>query len=206
MKFLKENSYDIVKLYINQIGIAIFSMAIYSAIEIALPSDFSWGTELEAIISAAAIIFYCALIYVATWEFGAKDRIKIDGGKMERQAYKGLLIGTYANVPNFILTGIAIISMGIFFACGAEGFKAVFSVLNLFFGFLESMYLGIIIAIFPMVEANSDLVYFYRAIAYFLMPIIPIAVSHLGYALGERNFRIVSLFSQKSTSKDGNNK
>ena len=198
MKFLKENSYDIVKLYINQIGIAIFSMALYSAIEIALPSDFRWGTELEAIISALAILFYCSLIYVATWEFGAKDRIKIDGGRMTRKPYKGLLIGTLANVPNFILTGIALICMGIFFASGAEGFKAVFSILNLLFGLLESMYLGIIIAVFPLAEANADWIHFYRTIAYFAMPLIPIAVSHLGYALGERNFRIASIFSQKS--------
>lgn len=32
MKIFKENSYDIVKLYVNQIGIMIFSMLLYTAV------------------------------------------------------------------------------------------------------------------------------------------------------------------------------
>ena len=32
MKFFKENSYDIVKLFINQIGITIFSFMLYTAV------------------------------------------------------------------------------------------------------------------------------------------------------------------------------
>ena len=32
MKFFKENSYDVVRLFINQVGITIFSMIIYTAV------------------------------------------------------------------------------------------------------------------------------------------------------------------------------
>ena len=32
MKIFKENSYDIVRLYVNQLGIMIFSMLLYSAV------------------------------------------------------------------------------------------------------------------------------------------------------------------------------
>ena len=38
MRFFKSNSYDIVKLYINQIGISIFSLFLYFAVE-SLPME-----------------------------------------------------------------------------------------------------------------------------------------------------------------------
>ncbi len=204
MKFLKENSYDIVKLFINQIGIAIFSMALYSAVSIALPGDDGLSSTIEICISIFATLFYMLLVYTAMWEIGAKDRIRMDGGKMVRKPFKGLLMGIVANAPNFLLCGFAMLAMGLYLLNGVEWLKGVFAVLNLLFGFIESMYLGVVINIFPIAgDATayaSDTIYFYRTIAYFLMPVIAISITSLGYFLGVRNLRILSVFSQEKSN------
>ena len=200
MKFFKENSYDIVKLFVNQIGIAIFSMALYTAVAIAMPADFSGTGTIEFVLSIAATVFYLALVYIAVWEMGAKDAIRIESGKMKKGRCKGLALGVLANVPNFILTGSALIFMVIYILGGADWCESVFAVLNLIFGFLESMYLGVIINIIPVVadapEYAEDLAFLWRTVAYFVAPAVSLATTALAYELGVRNKRIFGVFAK----------
>ena len=198
MKFFKENSYDIVKLFVNQIGIAIFSMALYTAVSIAIPTDYS-SAGIEFVLSVAATLFYLVLIYIAVWEMGAKDAIRIESGKMKRGKCKGLALGTLANLPNFILTGSALIFMGIHILAGTEWCTSVFAVLNLIFGFIESMYLGMIINIIPVIQdapdCIQDVAFFWRTLAYFVAPILSLATTTIAYELGLRNKRIFAAFT-----------
>ena len=60
MKFFKDNSYDIIKLYINQIGIAIFSLVLYTAI--GFLEDAGLNLKLRVVLSVFATLFYFALI------------------------------------------------------------------------------------------------------------------------------------------------
>ena len=199
MKFLKENSYDIVKLFVNQIGIAIFSMALYSAVSIAMPGG-GLSSTIEIVISIFATLFYLVLVYTAMWEIGAKDKIRIDGGKMEKFPLKGFLMGLVSNSPNFVLCGLGIVFMGIYLSGGAEWTSVVFALLNPFFAFIESMYLGIIINLIPVAEDStahlSNVVYFNRAIAYFCMPFISVATITIGYWLGSNDFRMFSFMGK----------
>ena len=80
MKIFKENSYDIVRLYINQLGIMIFSMLLYTAV--GSFENESLSTSLSVFVSIFSTCFYLALIYYMMWEIGAKDKIRIDGGRM----------------------------------------------------------------------------------------------------------------------------
>ena len=111
MRFIKNNSYDIIKLYINQIGIAIFSLVLYTAIGMidseTLPMPLKIG------VSVFAILFYFVLIYTVMWEIGAKDKIRVDSGKEACFMSKGFLMGLFANLPNFIFTFICILGQGI---------------------------------------------------------------------------------------------
>lgn len=195
MKFLKENSYDIVKLFINQVGIAIFSIVLYTAVGDI--TDAALRTGIRIAISAFAMFFYFALLYTVCWEYGAKDKIRVDGGKAERTPLKGLVMSSFANLPNFLLTGIAIICLLISMNGGGETFKVIFSVLNLIFGLLESIYTGLVTGIFPVLDSTAsvaaqDMAFLYRTILYMLLPLLSIAVSHLGYAFGEREIKIFS--------------
>lgn len=203
MKFLKQNSYDIVKLFVNQIGIAIFSMALYTAISIAVSNNDNVTAGLQIFISVAATLFYFSLLYVTTWENGAKDAIRIESGKMEPMPHKGLLLALLANVPNFLLCGLAIIFMTAFIAGGASWLEQAFGILNLFFGFLESMFLGVVINIFPIVDGMAkesvDLVYLFRTIAYFVAPLLSIGVTAFAYIMGSKNKRIFGARNAKGS-------
>ena len=109
MKIFKENSYDIVRLYINQLGIMIFSMLLYTAV--GSFENESLSTSLSVFVSIFSTCFYLALIYYMMWEIGAKDKIRIDGGRMVPCKLKGLLMGTFANLPNFVLGALSVKDM-----------------------------------------------------------------------------------------------
>ena len=126
MKFFKENSYDIIKLYINQLGITIFSLIMYTAGGmINSGEDAGISLPLRLGISIFSSLFYFVLIYTAAWDWGAKDKIRIEGGKIQRDGYKGFKLALYANVINFVLCTAVIIF----------GLLSVFGILKLFVSF-----------------------------------------------------------------------
>ena len=196
MKFFKENSYDIVKLFINQIGIAIFSMMLY--VSVGLLEDAELKETLKILVSVFSILFYYALVYTAAWDFGAKDKIKFDSGKIKLSTLKGVILGLFANSLNFIVTGIALICKLIHFGGGGEAFNVIFAILNAVFRFFMSMYLGVINAIFP-INADIDLSYILQTLGFLAFPILVIGVTALGYYLGTREWRFGNLFSDKKS-------
>ena len=202
MKFLKENSYDIVKLFINQVGIAIFATVLYTAIGDI--EDVALKNGIRIAISAFAVLFYFALLYTVCWEYGAKDKIRIEGKKALRTPFKGGIMSLFANLPNFLLTGIALISLLIYMNGGGEGFKNFSAILYLIFGFAESIYTGIVVGIVPVLDtaapmAAQEMAFLYRTVLYMVLPLASVAVCQLGYTLGEREFRIFA--SKGKTTK-----
>ncbi len=190
MKFLKENSYDIVKLYINQIGIAIFSLVLYFAVGILDSVDLLISVKIS--ISIFAMLFYFALLYTAAWDMGASDKIRIDGGKMEEKKFKGMLMSLIANIPNFILAVGCAISTGFLLVeptVAAEVFSAIF---NAILRMSASMYLGLIQGIFSSLEGNPELYNFVQSFGYLVAPFLAIIATHIGYLFGLRNKKIFS--------------
>ena len=191
MKFFKDNSYDIVKLLVNQIGIAIFAMMLY--VSVGFLKDAELKTTLNVVVSVFSMLFYYALIYTASWDIGAKDKVKIDSGRMSSSYIKGALISVFANLLNFLVVGIAVILKIVHISGGGEGFNLAFAILNTIFRFGMSMYLGLINIFFVSVT-DVDLSYLYQSIGYLVIPVIAIAVTQLGYYLGAKDIRILSLF------------
>ena len=189
MKFLKDNSYDIVKLYINQIGITIFSLVLYTAV--GFVADDALMLKLKVILSVFAILFYVALIYTAAWDFGAKDKIKIDSGKLESFEPKGAVMAFFANLPNILLAlGCVIIAI-----CAASPeTSAAFTILNFIMRFAMAMFIGLIQGIFSSAGESKWLL---ESIAYLVAPLVSILTTQIGYSLGKRNMRIAALFSAK---------
>ena len=107
MDFFKKNFHDILRLYINQIGITIFSLMLYTAAGI--PDDNVLVSKLRTAVSVFAILFYFVLLYYVAWEYGAKDKIRVDGGRQSPLALKGLFMSLIANTPNFILGIISVL-------------------------------------------------------------------------------------------------
>ena len=197
MKIFKENSYDIVKLYINQIGIMIFSMLLYTAV--GSFENESLSLSMSIFVSVFSTCFYLVLIYYAMWEHGARDKIRIDGGRMEPCKHKGLVMGLFANVPNLVLGALSVILMVVFLVSGNEGVYAGFLVFNTLMRFHDSMLLGVITALVPSLAATKiDYIEFLiEAVLFTVLPLISVAVTHLGYTLGSHEKKIFSFLSNK---------
>ncbi len=180
MKFIKENSYDIIRLYINQLGITIFSLVLYFSVA-SIEAE-STRELIKAGVSLFATLFYFALIYTAAWDYGAKDRIRVDGGRMKEQKWKGIVMGVLANVLNFFFIGICLISYAF---TDVAFFAQSFDICNLLMRFTEAMYLGTVQFIF---RSNMLL----QTVGFLIFSLISIFVIHLGYTLGMKEKRIFS--------------
>ncbi len=187
MRFFKENTESIVKLFINQIGVAIFSMFMLLA-AYAISDKGGKAAVVSIFISIFSMIFYYVLIYNVAWEIGAKDKIRIDGARMEKKSSKGILLGIYANIPNIIIIGAAILLFALYMLGGGEWLKSCFAVLNFIFRFFVSMYLGLIQGITSGIP-NENVSYLIQSILFLAFSLISAVVIHISYLLGLRDFR-----------------
>ena len=185
MKFIKENSYDIVKLIINQVGITIFSLVLlFTANGANLPPVF------KPLFSVFSTLFYFALLYTVAWEFGAKDKIKIDSGRYSASKAKGFFLGLVANAVNIFLALISVISMAVYMLTSVQWLADVFGVVNLIMRFLLAMYVGMIQSLTASLSGNID--FLCESVAYLVFPLIASAVVAFGYFMGAKDLRIFS--------------
>ena len=199
MKIFKENSYDIVRLYVNQLGIMIFSMLLYTAV--GSFENQALSTALSIFVSVFSVGFYLVLVYYAMWEIGAKDKIRIDGNRMEPCERKGVVMGLFANVPNFVLGLLTVIFTAFVLIFGKNGILvSLVGIFNLITRFHASMYLGIISEIVPhsLPVGEVDYVEFLiEAILFTVLPLASVGVTHLGYYLGSKEKKIFSFLTNK---------
>ena len=192
MRFLKENSGIIVKLYVNQIGIAIFSFFLYIIVAEIKSDDSGYSLLLKSAVSILAMIFYFCLIYLAAWEIGGKDKIRIDAGRQNASPIKGFLIGLYSNLINFVSWGIATLLIGLYLGTGNEGLKSAFAVLNAIFRIFCSMYLGVVQSIAALFTGiSSDQYYMVESIFFAVLPLLSVLVVSFAYYMGVNNKRII---------------
>lgn len=196
MKFLKENSYDVVRLFINQIGIAIFSLILYTAVGM-IELDQSAKLGINVALSVFAVLFYFSLLYTVAWDLGAKDKIRIDSGRMSTDKFKGAKLATWANVPNFILAFICALTFAIYLISDNAASYTVSGIFNTIVRLLMSMYLGVLQGIFSGLRSNTDIFYFAQAIGYFLIPLTAIAVTQFGYTMGTKEKKLFGSSSHK---------
>ena len=196
MRFIKEHFDNIVKLFVNQIGISIFAMFLYtaaSAVDIADPAK---SVAIKIMISIFSIAFYFFLIYNVTWEIGAKDKIRIDGNRLERKTSKGILLGVYSNLINFVFVGTAFLIYAVYMITGTEVLKSIFAIMNLIFRLFLSIYLGAIQGIFSFVP-DGDMVYLLETLGYLLFCGISAVVIHIAYLMGLSERKILSSSKRK---------
>ncbi len=133
--FFKDNSYNIIKLFLNQIGITVFGTML------ALATSNNSSLLLASSIFSTA--FLLVLDYNVCWEIGAKDKIRIDGGRFKPMPAKGAVLSVLANIPNLLLS----VLMGIGVLIGTAAAETVSVVCNAIARLLNGMYLGIIKAL-----------------------------------------------------------
>ncbi len=196
MRFLKENSYDIVRLYINQFGMTVFSLILYFSSSIV--GDSNWILTLYLLVSVFSTLFLYVLLYYAAWEFGAKDRIRIDSGRMTYNKYKGLYLGLFAGVPNFVFAFLSILGKGIYILSDVGFFDLLFSIPNVLLRFTSAMYMGILKFVFnPLSVSAPDMFFFWQSVGFVALTAGAAFIVHFGYRMGHGCCHIIDIFRRK---------
>ena len=196
MCFFKENSYDVVRLYVNQFGITIFSLILYFSASIV--ADEAWRLTIYFLISIFSTLFFYALIYYTAWEFGGKDRIRIDAGRMEYNKYKGLYLGLFAAVPNLFFSVLSILGKGLYMITGAGIFDVFFAIPNVLLRFTSAMYMGALKYLFnPIQAANADVMFLLQSVGFLILTVGGALIVHFGYYMGHGCYHIMDLFRAK---------
>ncbi|MBO5339123.1 MAG: hypothetical protein J6A96_05425 [Clostridia bacterium] len=111
------NNFDIIsKLFLNHIAMCVFGLVVSLATKLLNDKVFK-GSEnsfgvLGYIMCGVGVLLYLCLIYVAMWEKGASDKIKIDGGRLAKNNFKGLLFWLVANsIDIFLILNLTIVAL-----------------------------------------------------------------------------------------------
>ena len=198
MRFFKDNFHDISKLYINQIGVTIFSFFLYTAV--AMVDDSSIFFALKLATSIIATLFYLVLSYFIIWEIGAKDKIKIDAGRLSPAPAKGLLISLFANIPNIILALLAVIFAAIMIS-GVDWALSAFTLVFAILRFHTAMFMGVVQGSAPAggggapLDMNDCLV---ESALFLILPVIAVAFSHFAYWMGSNEYKIFGFLTSNN--------
>ncbi|MBR4661460.1 MAG: hypothetical protein IKO92_01870 [Clostridia bacterium] len=192
MGFWKKHSYQIVRLFIIQIGIAIFGLVLSFAVATAF-RDRNDRIPL-LMVSVFSVLFYLFLLYSVSWEIGGKDRLKLDAVHAEFKGSTGFLLATLAEIPNFLFDLLMLIG-GILVRAGVTvGGSRTFGVGYAPETFLDSMYVGIIRSLLEATGLSQDASpsYYLVAALFFLASTLPaILVIGFGYFMGVNEKRII---------------
>ncbi len=147
LNFLRDNSYHIFKMFVNQLGMTMFGLALSMAT--AQNDNFFLAS------SIFAVLFYLVLLYTMTWDIGYGEKIRIDAKRLAYKPLKGLLISFCANFVNLILgimitvgyygaTAYTVSEAGISFPSAPDTMVNIFGVAKSAATILEGMYAGIV--------------------------------------------------------------
>lgn len=168
------------KLILNQFGAAMLGIMLSSA---AMQSRL-----LNFLTSLLAIFFYLFLQYTAIWETGAKDRIRVDGGRAAENKQRGLYAAILANSPNILFAVLIIVltTVGVLTQWSWAGEGAV--VFTFIARLWQGMYNGVINFVIPqgLNEAQTIL----STMIYIAIILPSLAVNAIGYRMGYMNRRI----------------
>ena len=179
-EFFKKHSYDMVKMFLNQFGIAILGMVL------ALATAMAENNLLKNVTSIGAILFYLFLLYTMTWEIGYKDKLAVEQGRKVKNVFTGSLISLCANVPNFIFA--IFITLATFVGSEESIISSIGGVCSFLAMSLEGMYTGILSNHVGGAPLNS---YWF---VYFLLPIPAMITCGISYYLGLKDIKFTSLF------------
>ena len=198
MNFLKNNFGTILKLYINQIGIVIFSLALMFPLE-SIGGEDGAKPIWSILASIFSVVFYYVLLYYAVWEIGAKDKIRVDSGRYQPTPARGVLLGLFANIPNLILSLPLLVFTIVNVASGACG--GALAVFNLLTRLHCSMYLGTILGVTGFNNDPTSPVQIIVAVLFVILPLLSAGVTHLAYALGAREIKLFGFLSAKKANR-----
>ena len=187
--FFKKYSYNIFKLFLTQIALALMGMAM------ALAFGYAENRGLQVGSSIFVTAFYLFLLYVNVWEVGAKDGLKAAAHGTSRGLWRGFVMALVANALNLILAFL--ILPGAFLPEGHpfNGFSAAVSVVALM---IEGMYQGILAVPFRGLQLHDF------AWVYFAIVAPAVLVCGFAYILGSYQLHATNLLIAKNKDVKNN--
>ena len=173
----------IIRMFVNQFAISLFGSTLAMA-TLAAKND-----TLTILVSIGSIIFYLFLLYIMTWDIGAKDRVSVDIGKKEYRPLTGLIMSVIANIPTFILALLFILAS----VTASDTLGAIVNVARII---IEGMFVGIM-SIVKIGGTQLHNIWW----VYFAITLPAIVTCSLSYFLGHKNFRFTSWFNYKDPNK-----
>ena len=150
----------------------------------------SLSLTVKVCVSVFAMAFYFVLLYTAAWEFGAKDKIRVDAGRAEPCMLKGAFMALIANIPNFICAVMCIVGQGVYMLTSIDAFKTVGAIFNLVIRLFMSMYLGVLQGVFAAFDNNIDMYFLLQSVGFAILPLLAVLATHVGYTFGMHNRKI----------------
>ena len=138
-KFFSNYSYHCVKIFVDQIAIAVFGLAL--AITTAKADSANDPNQIQpmtVVVSVGAVLFFLIMAGQIAFKCGVEDREKISLGRFPKNNYTGFLMGLIANIPNLVLA----VMYAVFGLFEATGGIAAFA--NLAMKLIYGEYLGIL--------------------------------------------------------------
>lgn len=186
INFLKGYSYDIFKMFVNQLGMTMFGLVLSMAT--------SQNETLFLISSVFSVVFYMVLLYTMTWDIGYAEKIRIEGRRMKYHPEKGFMLSLCANALNLILgiiitvtyytstLGPAQNNAAALIPVAPESAVNVYGVARTVATFLQGMYGGIINCLF----LNRPWI--------FILIVLPAVLTcGIAYIMGVRGKRITKM-------------
>ena len=172
--FFKKRSYDLVIMFVTQLAISVFGLALAFAVPVN-------HEALRIGTSVFSVLFYLFLIYMRVWDLGYKDHNAFRRGEKGLSRLDGLYMGLGANAINFIvalliLAGWFLENQTVDAIAGGATVAALLS---------EGMYIGILSTTVNGVALNSV------AYMYFVITIPMIVTATLAYLAGSHDFKIL---------------
>lgn len=177
--FIAKYSHSIVVMFVNQIVISLFGSSLAMA-TISTENDI-----LTILVSIGAVLFYLFLLYIMTWDIGAKDRVAVDIGKKEYKPLTGLIMSILANIPSFVLALTFVFAA----VSSSDTLGAVVDIARIV---MQGMYVGMMSVITVSGAQLHDVWW-----SYFIITLPSIFVCTVAYLLGHKNFKIFSVSSSK---------
>ena len=180
MRFFKKNSYEIVRLFVIQMGMMIFSFIVSTA----AVQVYDQNTKAaHLVVCVFSVLFYLFVLYTTVWNVGLSRSERLANGHEKADKLYGAKIALYANLPNLFLCFL--MALGLFRLVFPNSFFiGLFGVARLLEGVLNANYLGIV----NYLVASDN--YLLITLLSFLSVLPSIAISQLACMLGEKNLRV----------------
>ncbi len=169
--FFKQNSYQITRLWIMQVGVIIFSLIVSMT---ASAMDQKGMLFVASLFSTA---FYLYLLWYAMTEAGSKDSVRIESGRVAYDRFYGLKVGAIAAIPSF-LPGVLML-IGLLLGSFGNGLYLICYSID---SFLLPMYTGMLRSLFTALSLTTNL--WAGTIAYLVLPWLGCLATWYGYAFG----------------------